>query len=154
MSCIVTARAAVVGARPAVRTRLNTRSGAVVMSEGWTNRVTRYSLNTMMNDSISPALTPGPISGRTIRRNVCQRVAPRHSDASSNTSGRSFRATRIGVSISGNVPTAIARTSPQTDVVRWYVKLYVRTSEIPMTAPGTYRGSVIAEYSSRFPGNG
>ena len=30
MSCIVTASAAVVGARPAVRTRLKTRSGAVV----------------------------------------------------------------------------------------------------------------------------
>ena len=76
MSCIVTASAAVVGARPAVRTRLNTRSGAVVMSGGWTNSVTRYSLNTMMNESMSPALTPGPMSGNTIRQNVCQRVAP------------------------------------------------------------------------------
>ena len=73
--------------------------------------------------SISPALTPGPMSGKTIRRNVCQRVAPRHSAASSKTTGRSFSATTIGVSISGNVPIAIANTSPQTDVVRWYVKL-------------------------------
>ena len=44
------------------------------------------------------------MSGNTIRQNVCQRVAPRHAAASSKTTGRSFSATTIGVSISGNVP--------------------------------------------------
>ena len=116
---MVTASAAVVGARPAVRTRLKTRSGAVVTLGGWTNSVTRYSLNTMMNVSIRPALTPGPMSGNTIRQNVCKRVAPRHAAASSKAIGRSFSATTIGESINGNVPTAIAKTSPQIDVVRW-----------------------------------
>ena len=38
------------------------------MLGGWTKSVTRYSLKTMMNDSISPALTPGPISGKTTRQ--------------------------------------------------------------------------------------
>ena len=42
----------------------------MVRPGGWTNRVTRYSLNTMMKDSIRPALTPGPMSGNTIRQNV------------------------------------------------------------------------------------
>src|SRR5258705_8279355 len=116
MTCMTTARAVVEGASPAVLTTLNTRSGAVVMSFGWTNSVTRYSLKTMMKVSISPALTPGPISGRTTLRNVCQRVAPRHSEASSNTTGRSFIATTIGVSISGNVQIIIAEIIPASDV--------------------------------------
>ena len=68
ISCIVTASAAVVGARPAVRIWLKTRSGAVVSPGGWTNSVTRYSLKTMMKHRRRPALTPGPISGRMIRR--------------------------------------------------------------------------------------
>ena len=68
MSCIVTASAAVDGARPLVRTRLKIRSGAVSRSGGWTNRVTRYSLKTMMKTSSRPAETPGPMSGKTIRR--------------------------------------------------------------------------------------
>src|SRR5678815_1942339 len=51
MPCITTASAAVVGARPFVRTRLNTRSGAVSSDGGWTNSVTRYSLKTMMTVS-------------------------------------------------------------------------------------------------------
>ena len=102
----------------AVRIWLKTRSGAVVSPGGWTNSVTRYSLKTMMKQRRRPALTPGPINGRTIRRYVCQRVAPRQADASSKITGRSFSATTIGVSISGNVPRAIARTSPHIDVVR------------------------------------
>jgi hypothetical protein len=67
-SCIVTASAAVAGDSPPVFWRLKIRRGAVSMSTGWTNSVTRYSLNTMMKHSSSPAETPGPISGNTTFR--------------------------------------------------------------------------------------
>ena len=120
MTCIVTASAAVVGARPAVRIWLKTRSGAVSMP----GRVDEQGHEVLVEHDDErqeqPGRDPRPderearSSGRS-----ASAVAPRHAAASSNTIGRSFIATTIGVSISGNVPRVIAKTRPHIDVVRW-----------------------------------
>ena len=88
------------------------------------------------------ATRPDRSAGRRSCGRSASRSRPRHAAASSNSSGRSFMATTIGVSISGNVPTAIASDESPASTRSWYVNVYVSSSASPMTAPGTYSGQL------------